>query len=201
MKPFTFLSAATLLLFINMSAFGQEKDITIITDNGDDGDGEYFAFMPDATPMPDFDGMDFEMDMGGPGFGWNDDGMVLPDPEGLPDELKLTKEQMDKIKKIRNTARKQNIPIKSDIQLKQIELKELMDSDSPDKNAIAAKVKDIDALRTQVKLNRINARIDCRNTLTKEQREKMEQMRSQRRMMHFKGGKPKMKFKREMRGE
>jgi Spy/CpxP family protein refolding chaperone len=200
MKPFTFLSVVAFLLFVNMGVFGQEKDITIIT-NDDDDDGEFFAFMPEMPMVPGFDDMEMVMEMG-PGFGWNEHaGIGFPDPPGMPDELALTKDQTDKIKKIRSTARKQNIPLKSDIQLKEIELKELMDADSPDKNAVAAKVKEIDALRTQIKLNRMNARIDCRNVLTKEQKEKMEQMRSQRRMMHFDGRKHKMKFKREMRGE
>jgi Spy/CpxP family protein refolding chaperone len=199
MKPLTFLSAAAFLLFMNISAFTQEKNITIITHDGEDDAMDFFAFMPEMPTLPDMDGM--EMDMA-PGFVVNDESeMGLPDPEMMPDDLNITKEQTDKIKKIRSAAKKLNIPLHSDIQLKQMELKDLMDADSPDKNAVTAKVKEIEALRTQIKINRMNARIDCRNVFTKEQREKMEQMRSQHRMMFFNGGKKKMKFHREMHGE
>lgn len=197
MKRLTFLSAAAVFLFINLAAIGQEKNITVITEDPGEEDGDFFAFMPEMPPMPDLGDLEITMGMG-PGFGWNEE---AGGPIGMPDELKLTKEQTDKIKKIRIASRKQNIPIKSDIQLKEIELKEMMDADSPDRNAVAAKIKEIDALRTQIKINRLHARIDCRSVLTKEQKEKMEQMRADRRMMHFDGRKHKMKFKREKFGE
>lgn len=199
MKPFSFLSIAAFILFTNMGVYGQEKNITIITDVDHDDDQEFFAFIPDISSFDDFEGMDMNEEQG---FAWNDEaGAGLPISPEMPDDLNLTKDQTDKMKKIRNTARKQNIPIKGDIQLKQMELQDLMAMDSPDKNAIAVKVKEIDALRTQIKLNKMNARIDCRNVLTKDQKDKIEQMRTQRRLMHFDGRKHKMKFKRELRGE
>lgn len=199
MKPFSFLSIAAFMLFTNMGVYGQEKNITIITDVDHDDEQEFFAFIPDMNSFDDFEGMDMNEEKG---FAWSDEaGAGLPIPPEMPDDLNLTKDQTDKMKKIRNTARKQNIPLKGDIQLKQMELQELMAMDSPDKNTIALKVKEIDALRTQVKLNKMNARIDCRNVLTKDQKDKIEQMRTQRRLMHFDGRKHKMKFKRELRGE
>ncbi|MBL7996895.1 Spy/CpxP family protein refolding chaperone [bacterium] len=199
MKPFSILSIAAFILFTNTSVYGQEKNITVITDMDHDDGHEFFAFFPDMPSFDDFESMDMDENQG---FAWNDEaGAGLPIPPGMPDDLNLTKDQAAKMKQIRNAARKQNIPLKGDMQLKQMELQDLMAMDSPDKNAIAVKVKEIDAIRTQIKLNKMNARIDCRNVLTKEQKEKMEQMRSQRRMMHFDGGKHKMKFKRELRGE
>ena len=186
---------ALLLAFSN--AFAQEKNITIIEKDDVEDDMNFFAFMPEVPTPPDFD--EFGM---GPGFmmGYQNC-MNEPDPMFAPDDLNLTKEQLDKIKKIRSSSQKSNIPLRSDIQLKQIELKDLMDADAPDKSAVAAKVKEIDALKTQIKLNRMNARIDCRNVLTKEQKEKMEQMRGKHRMMFFDGGKKKFKFHRKMRDE
>lgn len=199
MKPFTLMKAAASLLLLSATAFAQDKDITIITDDGEDDDIEFLAFMPEIPMLPDFADMGMGM---GQGFGWHrGNGINCPDPIGMPEELNLTKEQVDKIKKLRSSSKKQNIPLKSDIELKDMELRDLMDAESPDKTAVAAKIKEIDALRTQIKINRMNARIDCRNVLTKEQKEKMEQWRGQKRMMFFDGGKKKMKFKREMRGE
>ncbi|MBX7151857.1 periplasmic heavy metal sensor [bacterium] len=110
-----------------------------------------------------------------PGFGG---GFVAGDMiQKVQDDVNLTKEQRDKIKKIHSELQKLNIPIKSQIELKRIDLKELVDSDSPNKDQIAAKVKEIESLKTQIKINRINARIDTRNILTKEQRDKLDQMR------------------------
>ena len=201
MKQLTLISAAVFLLLMSTAVFAQDKNITIFTDEDEDDDPEFFAFMPEVPMLPDFDDMGMHMGMG-EGFGWHQvPGMNCPDPGRMPEELNLSKEQTDNIKKIRSAAKKQNIPLKSDIQLKEIELKDLMDADSPDKTAVSAKIKEIDALRTQIKINRMSARIDCRNVLTKEQKEKMEQLRGQRKMMFFEGGKRKMKFKREMRGE
>ena len=198
MKPFTLMKAAAFFLLLSATVYAQDKDITIIADDGDD-DLEFFAFMPEIPMPPDMGGMGLGL---GHGFGWHKGaGMNCPDPGEMPEELNLTKEQTDKIKKIRSSAKKQNIPLKSDIELKEMELRDLMDADSPDKTAVAAKVKEIDAQRTQIKINRMNARIDCHNVLTKEQKEKMEQWRGQHRMMFFDSGKKKMKFKREMRGE
>lgn len=196
MKPFTLMKTAAFLLLMSSTAFTQDKDITIITDDVDDDDLEFFAFMPEIPIPPDLGDMGMDI---GQAFGWHHG--IGMDQGGMPEELNLTKEQTDKIKKIRSAAKKQNIPLKSDIELKEIELRDLMDNDNPDKAAVAAKIKEIDALRTQIKINRMNARIDCHNILTKEQKEKMEQWRGQHRMMFFDGGKKKMKFKREMRGE
>lgn len=108
--------------------------------------------------------------------------MMLPDD----DELKITKEQRDKMRQIRDATRKQNIPLEADVKLKKIELRELMHAESPSKEKIAAKVKEIDAIKTQMKINRLNSHIDVRNVLTKEQRDKLEEMRATRRF-HWKG--------------
>ncbi|MCB0834085.1 MAG: Spy/CpxP family protein refolding chaperone [Bacteroidetes bacterium] len=105
--------------------------------------------------------------------------MMMPDlPMGqMPDELKLTPEQKDKIEAIHTSAKKTAIPLKADLDLKRIELRELMRVDNPDKAKITAKVREMESLHTQLKLNRINTQLDVRTVLTKEQREKMKEMR------------------------
>lgn len=193
MRRLSHLVTLALFFFISLNAMAQEKNIIIEKDGGED-DFDFFAFMPEVPMPPEF-GV-------GPGLMMDcENCMDIPDPMFMPDEINLSKEQIEKIKKIRSNAKKSNIPLNSDIQLKQMELKDLMDADSPDKAAVAAKVKEIDALKTQIKLNHMNARIDCRNVLTKEQKEKMEQLRGKHRMMFFDGGKRKFKFHREMHGE
>ncbi len=125
-------------------------------------------------PMFEFDG---GFDMAG-----KEIEMMLPDD----DELKITKEQRDKMRQIRDATRRQNIPLEADIKLKKMELRDLMHAESPNKEKIAAKVKEIDAIKTQIKINRLHSRIDVRNVLTKEQRDKLEEMRATRRF-HWKG--------------
>ena len=87
--------------------------------------------------------------------------------------------------------------MKSDLQLKSIDLRELMDSDNPDKDKIAAKIKEIDGVKTQMKINMTNAKIDIKGVLTKDQRDKLEQMRMERRMGPFMEKRKMKKFKME----
>lgn len=126
-------------------------------------EGEFVAGMPNVMAIKT------------PGFGGAFVGGEMM--QKVQDDLNLTKEQRDKIKKIHSDLQKLIIPIKSQIELKRIDLKEMIEADNPNKDQIAAKVKEIESLKTQIKINRINARIDTRNLLTKEQRDKLDQMR------------------------
>lgn len=92
-------------------------------------------------------------------------------------ELKLSKEQKDKIKTLRTEMKKKNIPLISDLKLKRLEMKELMDAEKPDKDKITAKIKEIESIRTKIHTNRALSHVEVLNTLTKEQREKLEQKR------------------------
>lgn len=149
---------------------GDEKDVFVWLN---DLDVPELPGLP-GPPMFEFEG-EFDVEAGGME-------MMLPDD----DELKITKEQRDKMRQIRDAARKQNIPLEADVKLKRLELRELMRAESPSKEKVASKVKEIDAIKTQIKINRMNSRIDVRNVLTKEQRDKLEEMRAARRF-HWKG--------------
>ena len=191
MKISRILGAVVLVACFSGKGFAQDKRIEIFSQDDDDNNMVILEGMEDVAGLPD-------MEMESP-FAFEGDmlEMGLPVPGMLPDDLNLSRDQMDKIKKIRNTARKQSIPIKGDIELKRIEFKELMDTDSPDKEKIAAKLKEIEALKTQLKINRVNGMIDFRNILTKDQREKLEKMRMGHRGM---GGK-KMKMRHFMNND
>jgi Spy/CpxP family protein refolding chaperone len=165
-----------LTLSLGGKMFAQDKQIEIFS-RGDDGD-DSMMILGDKEDGGGW--ADMGMMMGSP-MEFGSDEFEMNFPMMPPDELNLTKDQLDKIKKIHNTVRKQNIPIKSDIQLKRIELKELLDNDTPDKEKVAAKLKDIEGLRTQLNVNRINGLIDFKNVLTKDQKDKLEKMRMERR--------------------
>lgn len=197
---FNLLIMGVLVTSIKLSA--QEAMPLPDPGNGEDVDIFFFedgeGFMADAPMMFDMPMMNVIIDEE-PGFEqeFPPTGMG----QGAVEKIDLSKEQKDKIRKIRGDAKKQNITLRSNLELKQIELRELLDAENPSKDQIAAKVKEIEGVKTQMKMNHINARLDCRNILTKDQREKMDQMRSERRdRWHEKGGRKAMKFKRFFHG-
>ncbi len=143
----------------------------------DDMDGqEVFVWMndldvPELPELPEMPMFEFRGESDGDAAGME---MMLPDD----DDLKITRDQREKMRQIRQDVKKKNIPLEADIKLKRLELQELMRADAPSKDMIAAKVKEIDAIKTQIKLNRMYGHIDARNVLTKEQRDKVREMRS-----------------------
>jgi Spy/CpxP family protein refolding chaperone len=201
-KNLNVLAAGLLLLFLSSWIQAQEQgkdddDLKtkifskeVIVDDDDD----------DALAMMGGPGMDFQFDMrdgddmniggrgpcGGMGSGSCD--RMGRGPMGLihrfADELKLTKEQIDQIKTLHQGYVKKNIPLHSDLQLKHVELKELMDTDKPDKGKVEAKIKDIESVRTKIHVNRLNEKIDVQDILTKEQKEQLEKMKFERPMRH-----------------
>ncbi len=115
--------------------------------------------------------------------------------EGFMDaleEIDLSNEQIDKIKAIRENAHKLNIPLRGQLELKQVEIRELMNGDKPDKEKVAARIKEMEAIKVQMDVNRSNAHIDVISQLTKDQRNKIEKE------MFGRGGPGKKKMKRFM---
>lgn len=178
MKTLNAIFAAVLFSFIPfLTAAGQDepsqKDMEIIQELEDVFAGVLPGFMPPHA-------------MGWEG-GWD---IVREDndPDDLPPrmlgrclwrmpDLKLSKEQLDKIKSLHNELRKKNIPLISDLKLKRIEMKELMDAEKPDKDKITAKIKEIETIRTRIHTNRAMTHVDVLNVLNKDQREKLEELR------------------------
>lgn len=108
------------------------------------------------------------------------------------EEIDLSNEQIDKIKAIRENAHKLNIPLRGQLELKQVEIRELMNGDKPDKEKVAARIKEMEAIKVQMDVNRSNAHIDVISQLTKDQRNKIEKE------MFGRGGPGKKKMKRFM---
>jgi len=176
------------LFLIGGVVVAQEKDDFDWTDDPDREDT--FVWMggmdlPELPAIPELP-MFAEMftDMGGE----YDVDVELPAGMGDVEGVELTKDQRDKMHQIRSQTKKANISLAADMKIKRIELKELMRTDNPSKDKVAAKVKEIEALRAQIQVNKLHSRIDLRNVLTKEQRDKLDEMRSKMPMqMHWKG--------------
>ncbi len=94
-------------------------------------------------------------------------------PGRMPD---MTPEQIEKMDVLRTALVKEMLPLRTDLQVKRIELKALWRADEPDAKKIIAKVKEIGALRQKLEITRINHRFGMRKLMTPEQRKAMKKM-------------------------
>ena len=101
----------------------------------------------------------------GPELGYGQ-GMVNRTPE----ELNLTKEQLEKLQSLRTDFAKEMLPLRNEIQTKSLELQQLWIADELDEDAIVAKSKEVSDLRNRMQENMIRHRLDVGRILTKEQR-------------------------------
>lgn len=115
----------------------------------------------------------------GPGHGFGD-GPGFGDRPGIlakAEALDLKPEQIKKIKAIRLNVAKETVRLRSELELKQLELRELMSADDPDIRRIEAKIDEIAPLRTELQKKHIEHRLAMRDVLTPEQKTKLELMR------------------------
>ena len=104
---------------------------------------------------------------------------MMPGP-AMPD---MTPEQLEKIDILRAAHLKEMSPLRTDLQLKEIELEALWRADEPDAKKIIARVKEIGDIREKMEIARINHQFDMRKLMTPEQRKAMKKMGMGRGMM------------------
>ena len=102
---------------------------------------------------------------------------------GMPD---MTPEQMEKCDALRVAHMKTVMPIRTDIQVAEIELDALWRAEKLDAKKIVAKVNEIGGLRQKLELAMVNHRIDMYNLMTPDQQKAM-------RKMHMGGGRGMMR--------
>jgi Spy/CpxP family protein refolding chaperone len=96
------------------------------------------------------------------------------------ERLGITAEQADKIRSETDAFRKSQIRGRAELQVRGLELRELMRADNSDRAAIDKKLDEINAARlTQTKAE-VHYRLDMRGMLTPEQRQKLRDMMEQR---------------------
>lgn len=93
-------------------------------------------------------------------------------PRHMMDEVKLTEQQLEKIAALRVETQKKVIPLRSEIQLAQLELRTALDKDPVDTKAVHDQIEAIGRLKTQMRILQVDMRIQARNLLTPEQRSK-----------------------------
>jgi len=91
------------------------------------------------------------------------------DPQMHPD-LNLTTEQLNTFKKMRLEFRKEMLPLKNEIEAKNLELQSLLISGKPDEGKIDAVIEDIGKLRIKVQKKQVAHRLAMREQLTDDQK-------------------------------
>jgi Spy/CpxP family protein refolding chaperone len=110
--------------------------------------------------------------MGGREFGL---GRLLSDP-AIRDQIGVTADQAAKIRQQEADFRKTEIRDHADLEVKRIDLRELMAADNPDRAAIDAKLTEISTSRLALERAAVGFRLNSRNALTPDQRQKLQEL-------------------------
>ena len=87
--------------------------------------------------------------------------------------LNLTAEQNQKMQALRESFFKETLPLRNEMQIKQLELRTLWAQTNPDQEKILAKQKEINTLRAQLQEKATKNRLEMRKILTPEQQAQM----------------------------
>lgn len=111
---------------------------------------------------------------------------IAANPE-LREKLGLTAEQVAKIGQQTSEFRKTNIRSRADLEVKRVELGDLLRAESPDRASIDRKLDEIGAARVAQAKAQLHYRLAMREVLTPEQRKKLQAMREERWHHGFQG--------------
>jgi Spy/CpxP family protein refolding chaperone len=99
---------------------------------------------------------------------------VLSDPE-IQQKVGVTADQVAKIRQEESTFRKTEIRQRADVAVQRIDLRDLMAAQTPDRSAIDAKLQQISSAQLALEKARVDFRLNMKQALTPEQREKLRQ--------------------------
>lgn len=112
---------------------------------------------------------------------------MVNNPE-FRDKLGITADQAAKIRQQTTDFRKSEIRARADLEVKRLELRDLLAADNPDRSAIDQKLQEISSARLAQEKSAIDYRLAMRSALTPEQKQKLQQMRDQFRQRGRDGG-------------
>jgi Spy/CpxP family protein refolding chaperone len=123
-------------------------------------------------------GMGMGMGMGMYGRGGQDFmlGRIIHDP-AVRERLGITAEQTTKIEQETSAFRKTQIRNRADVEIKGVELRDLLAADQPNRAAIDKKLEEISAARLTQQKAAVGFYLTIRNVLTPDQRQKLQEMR------------------------
>src|ERR1700685_3123448 len=104
---------------------------------------------------------------------------LLNDPS-IRQQAGITDEQAATIRKQELDFRKTEIRGRADLQVKRLDLKDLLAADKPDRAAINTKLQEISAAQLSLQKSSIDYRLSMREAITPEQREKLRQLMGNR---------------------
>jgi Spy/CpxP family protein refolding chaperone len=102
-------------------------------------------------------------------------GRLLKDPS-IREQLGVSAEQAAKIRQQESDFRKTEIRSRADLEVKRIDLRDLLKADKPDRGAIDAKLQETSTTRLAFEKSAIDYRLNARDALTPAQREKLYQI-------------------------
>jgi Spy/CpxP family protein refolding chaperone len=114
-------------------------------------------------------------EMGGPRL------MAMLENDRVKSALGLTDEQTAKLRQIMVDGRKSAIQTRAQIEVQDIELREMLRADQPNREAVLRKVQEISDLRGQMMKQRVESLLAAKSVLTLEQQQKIRTFMSERR--------------------
>ena len=99
---------------------------------------------------------------------------LLSDPE-IQQKVGITADQVAKIRQEESSFRKTEIRQRADVAVQRIDLRDLLAAQTPDRTAIDAKLQQISAAQLAMEKARVDFRLNMKQALTPDQREKLRQ--------------------------
>jgi len=121
----------------------------------------------------------------GGGFGGGERLLRLADNPRMRAYLNLTDDQVSRLHRIGVDAQKTAVQTRASLQLRSIEMRELLRADNPDQDAVLKKVDEVSALRAQMYRQNIQTLLAARNVLSPDQQKKLHSFRSEHAMGAF----------------
>jgi Spy/CpxP family protein refolding chaperone len=98
----------------------------------------------------------------------------------LADKIKLTEDQRDKIDAIRDKQQRAAIQARADLQVAELDMRNLMKADKPDRSAIDTQIDKMASQRAELRKSQIRTMLDMRDVLTPQQRTALKEEREKR---------------------
>lgn len=103
-----------------------------------------------------------------------------PGGPALAKELNLTAEQKKKLEDIRFSQQRKAVSMRADVQVAEMDLRQLMRAERPDQRAIEAQIDKIADLRATLQKSRVATLLEMRSVLSPEQLKKWRELRTER---------------------
>lgn len=98
----------------------------------------------------------------------------------LRQQLGITDAQAGKVRQLTSDFQVSQIRSRADVQVDRLQLRNLLTAQNPDRTAIDQKLNQVSAAELALRKQQVHYRLDLRNVLTAEQRQKLQQMRQGR---------------------